>query len=353
MKDRQRDITVDIAKGVGIIAIVVGHSSWNVSILNHTIPIGPFVYLWHLAIFFFCSGYLYKETEEGIISYIVKRIKTLYIPFVKYSMIYLLFRYIFVWCKMVDGPQYGIGELVIRITNVLTFNGIGELLAAFWFLPVMFFTMCIFNVMFVFSKRFSQKAAGIFRIIFSVLCGIVGVYAMENQYGLVYNMQVVYLMIPIVYLGFCFKKFGVHLNMYKNIFIFVSSFLILCWVLSLGIGIVELSKYMIINRYAFYPVTLVGIIFCWSLSKVLEETKHVSKAIAYLGNISFDIMALHFVGIKMVDFLYGSITGNTENMSNFPYAFSNLYLVYYVMGLVLPVIIKKCLNKICNRGGEN
>lgn len=46
----------DIVKGIGIIAIVLGHSCY--------FAVG-FVYLFHLALFFFVSGYLYSEKKYG------------------------------------------------------------------------------------------------------------------------------------------------------------------------------------------------------------------------------------------------------------------------------------------------
>ena len=37
----------DILKGIGALCIVIGHSNWN---------LGVYVYLFHLALFFFVSG---------------------------------------------------------------------------------------------------------------------------------------------------------------------------------------------------------------------------------------------------------------------------------------------------------
>ena len=41
------------AKTIGIIAVVIGHSGS---------PLTDFVYQWHIVLFFFISGYFYKET---------------------------------------------------------------------------------------------------------------------------------------------------------------------------------------------------------------------------------------------------------------------------------------------------
>lgn len=52
----------NILKGVAILSIVIGH----------TYPtLGPFVYLYHLAIFFFIAGYLYKEKNMETIPFYI------------------------------------------------------------------------------------------------------------------------------------------------------------------------------------------------------------------------------------------------------------------------------------------
>ena len=95
-KTIKRNKLIDICKGIGIISIVIGHASWNIPIGNIDIPIGPFVYLYHLAIFFFCSGFLYKKEENDWGEFLKKKIKALYFPFVIYSVSFLLFRNFFI-----------------------------------------------------------------------------------------------------------------------------------------------------------------------------------------------------------------------------------------------------------------
>lgn len=49
MEIKRRDAFIDILKGIGIVSIVIGHSSW---LLPKTqFPIGPFVYTYHIMLF--------------------------------------------------------------------------------------------------------------------------------------------------------------------------------------------------------------------------------------------------------------------------------------------------------------
>ena len=52
--EKQRDITFDVMKGVAILAMVAGHCFVPLK-LHH------FIYIWHMPLFFFVSGYFFKD----------------------------------------------------------------------------------------------------------------------------------------------------------------------------------------------------------------------------------------------------------------------------------------------------
>ena len=74
MKKEGRDITVDIAKGLGIFLVVWGHNSIP------ECPCKSFIYSFHMPLFFFMAGFFLNE-NESIRVYIYKRIRTLLVPF--------------------------------------------------------------------------------------------------------------------------------------------------------------------------------------------------------------------------------------------------------------------------------
>lgn len=60
---KKRSLSVDIAKGISIIAIVLRH-------INFLYPVGQlvntkdlFIYLWHVAVFFLLAGFFIKEEQ--------------------------------------------------------------------------------------------------------------------------------------------------------------------------------------------------------------------------------------------------------------------------------------------------
>lgn len=102
-------------------------------------------------------------------------------------------------------------------------------------------------------------------------------------------------------------------------------------------GIV-LSQGYIHPLYFFYPVTLVGIYFCFALVKLLNN-KYTCKLFSIIGKNSFHIMALHFLVFKIVDVFYAKVNNITDYniVSVYPCAF-NLTVMYLILGISLPII---------------
>ena len=84
-------------------------------------------------------------------------------------------------------------------------------------------------------------------------------------------------------------------------------------------GSIELSVNQILHPALFYPVTLLGIYFCMGLAKMLSRNPYTEKFFSMVGKESFHIMALHFLGFKIVDRIYSAVYGITdaEKLENF------------------------------------
>ena len=81
-----REDFIDVARGIGIILMLIGHSSAPVDIVK-------FIYGFHMPFFFILSGYLYDKTkweQRGIEALIKKRWKAYVIPYFIYSFVNLI-----------------------------------------------------------------------------------------------------------------------------------------------------------------------------------------------------------------------------------------------------------------------
>lgn len=85
---KERLVLWDIAKGICIILVVIGHycpanaPDWY-SLINR------FIYSFHMPVFLFASGYIYMATQKDVsyIAFMRKKIKRLMIPYVSTSVI--------------------------------------------------------------------------------------------------------------------------------------------------------------------------------------------------------------------------------------------------------------------------
>jgi len=118
---KARDPFWDIMKGIGALCIVAGHAAWNL--------VGTYVYTFHLAIFFFIGGALFKpEHAKDPWKYLGSRFKNMYGKYVMYSFIYIFLHNTFIgWGLYSSGGQWGmqpytINDLLTNLYNALLFG---------------------------------------------------------------------------------------------------------------------------------------------------------------------------------------------------------------------------------------
>ncbi len=80
-KNSMRDITLDIAKGIGIILVVIGHC------INYKSIPGIFVYAFHMPLFFFISGVCFNTARhQEFVPFLYKRVRQLLVPAIVFTM---------------------------------------------------------------------------------------------------------------------------------------------------------------------------------------------------------------------------------------------------------------------------
>ena len=81
---------IAIAKALGIMLMVVGHSGCPDYLYR-------FIYMFHMPLFFFCSGFFMKPAEKvvDVRKFVFRRFKGLYWPYVKWGLLFLLFHNLF------------------------------------------------------------------------------------------------------------------------------------------------------------------------------------------------------------------------------------------------------------------
>lgn len=134
-----RNSTLSILKGIGIILMVIGHAEAPELITN-------FIYTFHMPLFFMAAGYFFsRKYLAQPWNFISRRVKGLYFPFVKWSVVFLLLHNVWHhfgilneeygnWTGGVTHP-YSPHDMIQRLVMIVTgMNGYDEFMAgAFWF----------------------------------------------------------------------------------------------------------------------------------------------------------------------------------------------------------------------------
>ena len=134
-----RNPVLSICKGIAIILMVIGHAEGPELLTN-------FIYTFHMPLFFMAAGYFFSSKNlSDPWNFCVKRFKGLYVPFVTWSLIFLLLHNVWHhfgilneefgnWEGGVTHP-YSWSTAVDRFVRILfTMSGYDEFMAgAFWF----------------------------------------------------------------------------------------------------------------------------------------------------------------------------------------------------------------------------
>ena len=132
-----RDQTFDYMKGIGIIAMIIGHS---------IVPlfVGRFIFAWHMPLFFIISGYFYKRVDNKTM--FIKNWNGLLIPYIITSLLLVSIGYM--------KKQEGWDSISSAFLSMFVASGskgnptslANYFIGALWFLLAMFWCRTFYNL---------------------------------------------------------------------------------------------------------------------------------------------------------------------------------------------------------------
>lgn len=329
----------NLIKGIAITCVVIGHCT--------LIPfVEQYVNQYHLAVFFFVSGYFFKEKcIDDKRTFVWKKIKRLYLMFVISGLVFLILYPVLEWLNVYEGSLAG-NEYIMEVFNLtigLTSNN--PMMGAMWFCPALLMVSLISFGLFVITwGRSIAVRTAVFCAVVSLGGGLLHVLKLKSPYCIWQNMIVV----GIYYVGWLFHQ--------KEPLIQISKrwiWLIIALILFTAIYIVTVNGvYARLqpanikqeNLLAILLIAAMGCMMIYAISKVLSETI-LARILAVLGDYSFSIMLLHFLCFKLVNFLYCIVYNlPSTDISLFPtikYESFVWFWIYLLIGLFGPVILSK------------
>lgn len=243
-----------------------------------------------MPLFFFLGGFLLSTKPFSI--FLKKKTQHLIIPYVKYLLFFMLLTILITFKKH---------ELSINSFSSILFSSIygGQYLTGwigvFWFTTVFYFSQQILNNA---INTLGEKITGAIALIF-LLCAYLVPW--ENFPPSPLNIFVVFYSMPIMYLGFMYKKHMPHCH--KSVFYIISA---------IGIAVYFLlpNAMKVDMKTCTYGIPVIGLVTAIAMSIcVFDLSKKIkSKVIVFFGINSMSIMYIHqFIHLTFAEKVTGNI----------------------------------------------
>lgn len=361
--NKERDLTIDIVKAIGIFCMVAGHSAW---------PFTHFVYLFHMALFFIASGYCYKEDYSydkiGVRRFIKRKIITLWFPYVLWTTIYSVLHNFFIHINIyTDNPllleyvrgkytkitmPWTIWDVAKNILKAMLLHGGTQLGGAFWFLAtLMEVSICYCVIDFLLRNIFKNdyKKTFAFQWIISIMFLVIGYISYKIKYTCA-GLDKMFSYYILFHGGFTMKnltKYRKELSYTTHIVILIMNFVVLLFCNK--IGTIELGGNSYMNPVYFLIVSFCGWQFVYEIAFMMEKNNYSKKLLACIGQNTLPVVILHFLCFKLVNYI--GVLFNHQPLfliAAFPILYKGgvWWIAYTLVGLIIPICLNLLYKKI-------
>ena len=313
-----RKVSIDIAKGIGISLVVLGH-------LNDYFGAGipgayKFIYLFHVPLFFFLSGLFFKE-KERFGDCLKKKFFRLYIP-------YLLANIFFFTVEMIRARLMGSsydgtiswGDLFYAAFGL--WPVLSMLSRPTWFILILFRIFIIYKLL-----QLILKGNKLLMLSVCALAGVFGAFFPIEKFMIGQTLAA----LPFFSLGHvCTAEF------IDNQKVFSTKNCVIIGIVSAAaayfISLYQMTN-IAVNVYGNVPLyftgAILGIMMVTSVSKLLENWAAAAKSLSFIGKYTLQILIWHIFVIKVLFIIVEKGLGITGG------AF--LCIVAFFIGLLAPI----------------
>lgn len=334
-------------KALGIILMVLGHSMCSIPYAI------PFLSMFHMPLFFVASGYCFNEKYLAVpLTFLKKRLKGLYVPFVKWGLVFALLRPCFFRLHIYDTTYgfNGVGATRGDWLDVLhscwiivtQMRGTDWLLGGFWFLNALLFGSIIAWA----TLRFIKKAE------YALITSLVLLVLVHIS-----NFHVVFLNLNTRAFAAAFLFIAGYVFKVKR----VAPFGMAAIIASLALTVLGMFYWpLAIDKTSYdgwqlFPHMLTAILATWSFYSLFTKyvsgntTCRIGRVFLFVGENTLNILTWHLLSFKAVSLLIILIYGlPIEQLGEFPviveYATRGWWMLYFAAGVGLPLLMKKFMD---------
>lgn len=351
---QKRSVEIDLVKGLAIILMVIGHTET---------PAQNFIYLFHMAVFFMASGYLYQESaSDSIVSaskYVIRKMKRLWVPYAVWTAIFSILRNVFIDLNIyttnpmilsevesryaVVTPYWTVKDIITNMIKGCILPGNVQVGGALWFLATLLHITVLyvgidFMLKQVLRREWIMRVQGIVSLVFLLI-------------GYWFNLKGIFLFgivrafscYCLFYLGFVLHKCRETLLDYSSIktaLVMIGSLLLLFVCNHLG-GI-ALGENEFINPLFLVTASVSGWLLLYEGSVFLKKVPFLCKIISYIGANTLPIVILHLLAFKIVSYVGVLVTGQEGYLiASFPVLYTSglWWIAYTAVGITIPLLL--------------
>lgn len=311
----ERIISIDIAKAICIILVVIGHyvpdnsPDWYVAL--HDI-----IYTFHMPLFMFASGYVYIATKKDRTygNFLIKKIRRLMVPYFATSFIVISIKLLTQGSMSVDSP--------VNMWSYLRMFYLPEAGAFLWFIWALWW-------MFVVVELLKSKSSRTFLFVLALVIHYIPMNSLPELFCIAqFKRMILFFMLGIfVYEHDVINKFVVNYNPYK---VFLSTLLFaggLCWHLNWG-GI-----------EAVLPFT--GIFFILEISAMVANTRPLAKR-AWLMSVAASSYIIYLFHTTFEGLAKSIIRRLPFDSASEPVFILGAFVVI-MAGILVPILLDRCV----------
>lgn len=330
MHNKSRIGWIDVAKGYGIIGVIIGHIT--------TPYITVWIYTFHIPLFFFLSGYLFHPKCD-FVEFCKRKIKTLLVPYLCLSIPVVLNEYWFHFGSSCDWSLF-LNEACNAIVQ--------ERYTPLWFISSLFLANVIFYWIYKTIKALWM------RLLCAFLFMIVSfVYWKVGGSPLPWNLDITFFVMPFMVLAnYIHHSNKVKAYVKRKSLLFLFAFLV-------GSIIIGWENYHITGRKVdlFYesvdilPLTLFAALCGISFIIMLSRRKTIG-VLNYLGRNSLLIFAWHLIVYNWLGLVYDMLGLFQSPVSFYMICVRDFISLVVILLVLIPVnelILKSRLKFILGR----
>lgn len=187
-KTKERIDWIDYAKALGVFWVIMGHTYKGYSFIG-------WIYSFHMPLFFFLSGITLKIEQISCKEFLKKRVKSLLIPYILYSIVYIMLEVI------KSGLNGNMDETIKYFLRDAFWIRGQQATIGLWFLPLLFLVEVLLMVVYKGIRSKNLRAAS---VLFITAMGFL--YADKIGKALPWGLDAALVVIFFLYAGYVFKQ---------------------------------------------------------------------------------------------------------------------------------------------------